>query len=506
MGAIVTTKSGRIEGGSENGVHVFRGIPYAAPTGGANRFKAPQPVSPWDGVRDGTKNGLISHQPPLPPPFGQPLPPAGDDCLNLTVWTPDPGAAKLPVFVWIHGGAFFGGSSIEPVYNGSSFARNGVVCVTINYRLGAQGFWNLSEHFPEFPDSGNLGLLDQIAALQWVHDNIASFGGDPSRVTIGGESAGGMSVGSLLAAPKVKGLFSQAIPQSGAGHNGISAPTTAKIAKNLLDRVGVKPGDSTALANLDPLVLLAAQVEMTTEIQTLRDPNVFGEAAVASMALQPTYFTDVLPQRPIDAITAGSAAGIPVLVGSTLEESLVFVVAMAEMFSDELVSGMATATFGDAQKATNALKMYRGNRPDAPPHVISAAFDTDRMFTIPAIRLAEAQLAHTKNVWSYRFDWRTPLLGGALGACHALELAFVFNTIGDPNAAFLAGPDAPQTLADAVHKSWVSFIANGDPNHSGVPAWDRYDTARRTTLLFDTACSVASNPRSEELALWAGII
>lgn len=242
MGAIVTTKSGRIEGGSENGVHVFRGIPYAAPTGGANRFKAPQPVSPWDGVRDGTKNGLISHQPPLPPPFGQPLPPAGDDCLNLTVWTPDPGAAKLPVFVWIHGGAFFGGSSIEPVYNGSSFARNGVVCVTINYRLGAQGFWNLSEHFPEFPDSGNLGLLDQIAALQWVHDNIASFGGDPSRVTIGGESAGGMSVGSLLAAPKVKGLFSQAIPQSGAGiqhhHHGIliRSNTTAATTRSLTTR------------------------------------------------------------------------------------------------------------------------------------------------------------------------------------------------------------------------------------------------------------------------------
>ncbi len=506
MGVIVSTKSGRIEGGSENGVHVFRGIPYAAPTGGANRYKAPQPAPAWDGVRDGTKNGLISFQPPLPPPFGQPLPPAGDDCLNLTVWTPDPGASKLPVFVWIHGGAFFGGSSIEPVYNGSSFAKNGVVCVTINYRLGAQGFWNLAELFPEFPDSGNLGLLDQIAALRWVQENIASFGGDPNRVTVGGESAGGMSVGSLLASPKAKGLFQQAIPQSGAGHNGISAPTTTKIAKNLLARVGVKPGDSAALAALDPQVLLAAQVDMTTEIQTQRDPNVFGEAAVASMALQPTYFTDVLPQRPIDAIAAGSAAGIPILVGTTLEESLVFVVAMADMFSDELVNGMAVATFGDAQKAENALKMYRGNRPDAPAHVISAAFDTDRMFTVPAIRLAEAQLAHTKDVWSYRFDWRTPLLGGALGACHALELAFVFNTVSDPAAAFLAGPDAPQAVADAVHQSWVSFITKGNPHHGGLPAWDRYDTNKRTTLLFDSTCSVASNPRADELALWDGII
>ncbi|MFM1751776.1 MAG: Carboxylesterase [Actinomycetota bacterium] len=506
MGAIVSTSSGLIEGGIENGVHAFRGIPYAASTDGANRFRAPQPVASWDGVRNGTKNGLISHQPPLPPPFGQPLPPAGDDCLNLNVWTPDPGASNLPVFVWIHGGAFVGGSSIEPVYDGASFARNSVVCVTINYRLGAQGFWNLADHFPEFPDSGNLGLLDQIAALEWVQKNISSFGGDPGKVTIGGESAGGMSVGSLLAAPKAKGLFRQAIPQSGAGHNGISAPTASKIAKNLLDRVGVKPGDSAALAKLDPVVLLAAQVEMTTEIQTLRNPEVFGEAAIASMALQPTYFTDVLPHRPIDAVRAGSATGIPLLIGTTLEESLVFVVAMAEMFSDNLVNGMAVASFGDAQKAENALKMYRSNRPDAPPHVISAAFDTDRMFTVPAVRLAEAQLAHTKDVWSYRFDWRTPLLGGALGACHALELAFVFNTVTDPAAAFLTGPDAPQGLADDVHQAWVSFISHGNPHHVRLPAWDRYDMSTRTTMLFDTKCSAALNPRAEELALWDGII
>lgn len=506
MGVVVSTKSGRIEGVEAGGVHLFRGVPYAASTGGANRFKAPQPVTAWDGLRDGSANGLISWQSPLPPPFDQPLPPSGDDCLNLTVWTPDPGASGLPVFVWIHGGAFVGGSSIEPVYDGSSFARHGIVCVAINYRLGAQGFWNLADLFPEFPESGNLGLLDQIAALQWVQENIGAFGGDPARVTVGGESAGAMSVGCLLASPRAKGLFRQAILQSGAGHNGISASTATKIAKNLLGRLGVAPGDGAALAEVTPQALLAAQVEMTTELQTTRDPEIFGEAASSGMALQPTYFTDVLPDRPIDAISAGAGSGVSLLVGSTLEESLVFVVAMADIFSDELVNTIAIATFGDVNRAETALARYRGNRQGAPAHVISAAFDTDRMFTVPAIRLAEGQLAHTSDVWSYRFDWRTPLFGGALGACHALELAFVFNTIHDPAAGYLAGPEAPQMLADSVHEAWVSFISKGEPQHGGIPAWDRYDTTRRTTMLFDTTCSIAHDPRSEELALWSGII
>ena len=183
MSSTVSISSGTLRGALVNGVHSFRGIPFAAPVGGANRFLRPQPVQPWEGERDATVDGLIQPQVPMPPPFGGPLPPAGDDSLNLNVWTPDPGASGLPVLVWIHGGAFNAGSGIEPVYDGTSFARNGVVCVTLNYRLGAQGFLHLADHFPQFPDSGNLGVLDQVAALQWVQANIAAFGGDPQRVT-----------------------------------------------------------------------------------------------------------------------------------------------------------------------------------------------------------------------------------------------------------------------------------------------------------------------------------
>ena len=205
MNTQVNISTGALRGSIENGLHIFKGVPYAAPIDGPNRFRAPQPRESWSGVRDATQIGLISRQAPLPAPFGSPLPDAGADCLNLNVWSPDVNGS-LPVFVWIHGGAFYGGSGVEAVYDGASFARNGVVCVTINYRLGAQGFLHLADHFPEFAESGNAGILDQIAALTWVQQNIAGFGGDPSRVTIGGESAGDHTL-----------RFKQSAPASGNG-------------------------------------------------------------------------------------------------------------------------------------------------------------------------------------------------------------------------------------------------------------------------------------------------
>ena len=197
--------------------------------------------------------GLTAIQQPMPGIFGElgtPQSPAGDDCLNLNVWTPDPGAGGLPVLVWIHGGAFYAGSGVDDVYNGAAFARDGVVCVTINYRLGVQGFWHLGEHFAELAQSGNIGMLDQIAALQWVQENIAAFGGDPNQVTIAGESAGGMSVSTLMAMPAAKGLFQRAIPQSGAGHNGISSATATMIGGHMLDVLGVQPGDLASLMRI----------------------------------------------------------------------------------------------------------------------------------------------------------------------------------------------------------------------------------------------------------------
>ena len=506
MDSIVSITAGALRGSVADGVHTFKGIPYAAPVGGANRFLRPQPVQPWEGDRDATADGLIQPQVPMPPPFGGELPPAGDDSLNLNVWTPDPSATGLPVLVWIHGGAFNAGSGVEPTYEGASFARNGVVCVTLNYRLGAQGFLHLADHFTEFPDSGNLGILDQIAALHWVQQNIAAFGGEPARVTIAGESAGGMSVGALLAAPEARGLFRQAIPQSGAGHNSIGATTASQIAGDLLARLGVAPGDTDALAAVTSDQLLAAQSALTAEVMTSGKIDLYGDPGATAMPFQPVHETAVLPQRPIDAIRAGSAADVAILTGTTMEESLVFVVAMQAMFGQDKLHDLAAKLFGDEAHGNAVIEAYRAARTDKPAHETIAALETDRMFRVPAVRLADAQAAHNPNVWMYRFDWRTPIFGGMLGACHALELPFVFNTLASPLAAMFAGPEAPQSVAHAMHGAWVAFATTGNPGHEGLPAWPRYTPATRSTLLFAPEATVVEQPNADELALWEGVL
>jgi para-nitrobenzyl esterase len=503
---VVSISTGRLQGAVEGGVHAFRGIPYAAPVGGANRFRRPQPVAPWEGERDATVNGLIQHQVPMPPPFGGPLPPAGDDSLNLNVWTPDPTASGLPVLVWIHGGAFNAGSGIEETYDGASFARHGVVCVTLNYRLGVQGFLHLADHFPDFPDSGNLGILDQVAALQWVQANIAAFGGDPGRVTIAGESAGGMSVGTLMALPEAKGLFQQAILQSGAGHNGLSAATASKVAADVLGRVGVRLGDVDALLDVTSERWLEVQSAYVAETMTSGEIELHGDPGAVAMAFQPVYDTEVLPQRPIELIRAGSAADVRVLIGTTMEESQVFVVAMSAMFGEDKMRNAAAYLFGGAERGDEVIARYADARPGAGFHQIIGALETDRMFRVPAVRLADAQSAHNPGVWMYRFDWRTPVFGGLLGACHALELPFVFNTLHGGLAQQFCGPEAPQALADRVHAAWVAFVGVGDPSHNDLPEWRRYEPGDRSTMHFDVECTTSRQPNESELALWDGVL
>jgi len=392
------------------------------------------------------------------------------------------------------------------VYNGSRFARDGVVTVSINYRLGAQGFWNLADHFPDLADSGNAGLLDQVAALEWVQDNIAAFGGDPGQVTIAGESAGGMSVTTLLATPRARGLFRRGVPQSGAGHNGISAPTAAMIGQQLLDLLGVRPGDVDALAAIDDDALVNAQAKLNAELGATRDPERFGEAASSAMALQPTYGTEVLPQRPIDAIAAGAAAGIELLVCTTKEEALIFLVDLAELFDEATVTATMDATFGGRSEGERALDAYRRQRPGALPHELVAAIETDRMFTVPALRLADAQVRHQPDVWMYRFDWRTPIRGGAHGAHHFLEVPFAFDQLDTPQARGFTGEGAPQALANAVHGAWVAFATNGDPATSALPPWPRWDATTRPTMLLDETPRVVSREADEELAIWQDVL
>jgi para-nitrobenzyl esterase len=487
MDAVVRTQQGAVRGRVTDGVAAFKGIPYAAPPFGPNRLDAPAPPEPWTGIRDAHVLGPTAPQGPYRQPFDKLLPNPvipGEDCLNLNVWTPEPGPAGLPVMVWIHGGSFANGSGAVPTYDGSRFARDGVMCVTLNYRLGVEGF----AHLPGAP--ANRGLLDQVAALHWVRENAAAFGGDPDRVTIFGESAGAMSVASLLAMPGARGLFRRAVAQSGAGHHAISPATAGKVAAMLAARLGVA-ATREALAALPVARVLEAQLAVSEEARLHRDPARWGEVALNTMPWEPVVDGEVLPRRPFDAIAAGASADVDLLVGTTADEQRLFLV------PNDLIDLVTEAQLGAAAAgyglATDSLAAYRESRPDATSGDLLAAVGGDWMFRIPAIRLAEAH----GRCHVYEFAWRSPLFGGRLGACHYLDVGFVFDRLGPDRA--LAGSEPPQGLATAMHRTWASFARTGDPG------WPPYERDRRTTMVFDERCRLVEDPGAGERRLWEGI-
>jgi carboxylesterase type B len=489
---VVRTAYGQVRGSAADGVHAFIGLPYAAPPFGANRLRPPQPVEPWSGVRDALIYGAKPPQLPYPPPWDVLIPergPLGEYCLNLNIWTPDTGSARLPVMVWIPGGMFEAGSGAS--YDGSHFARDGIVCVTINYRVGAEGFLYLGQ------GNANRGLLDQLAALEWVQENIAAFGGDPRNVTIFGQSAGAMSVGTLLSVPRAEGLFRRAIAQSGGAHQVISVETARKVRSQLAERLGV---DATreAIAAVPVDRLLQAQAELKADLIAHPDPGRWGrEAVVNVMPWQPVIDGDVVPARPIDRIVAGAAAGIDLLVGSTLEEFNFFLVPndAIEQITAEALAG-AIAGYGLPLKAT--LATYHAKHPGATPGELLSAIQGDWFFRIPALRLADAHATSLAATYMYEFAWRSPRFDGRLGACHGAEVAFVFDQLAEQTQS-LAGPNPPQPLADTMHAAWVAFARNGNPG------WPRYDLTRRATMRFDTKSPVVDDPRANERVLWEGV-
>ncbi|HEY6408174.1 MAG TPA: carboxylesterase family protein, partial [Ktedonobacteraceae bacterium] len=417
MDAIVRTRQGAVRGSEAGGVVTFKGIPYAAPPFGNNRFRPPRPVEPWSGLRDALTYGATVPKPPYFPPFDVLLPEpviAGEDSLNLNIWSPGLGQAKLPVMVWIHGGAFANGSGAVSIYDGSRFARDGVVCVTINYRLGADGFLYLGD------GPANLGLLDQVAALEWVRDNIAAFGGDPGNVTIFGESAGAMSVSTLLSMPRAAGLFRRAIAQSGAAHHAISSATAQRISQYLAEKLGVAPTrDAIAAVPIDRL--LQAQVQLSADVFNIPDPARWGEVSANQMPFEPVIDGDVLSGLPIERISAGASAGVDVMVGTNTEEERLFMVPNGAInhTTEEILAG-TVAAYGLPVEAT--LAIYRSIRRDASAGDLLEAVVTDWFFRIPAIRLAEASLTNNSPTYMYEFAWRSPQFDGRLGACHALEI------------------------------------------------------------------------------------
>ncbi|GAA2023281.1 carboxylesterase family protein [Terrabacter terrae] len=489
MDPVVRVSGGLVRGASRDGVNAFLGIPYAAPAVGADRYRAPQPVVPWDGERSATAHGPTAAQSAYPTPMDTVLPSSvdpGDDYLSVSVWAPE-GADALPVMVWIHGGAFVRGASSVATYDGTAFARDGVVLVGVNYRLGVPGFAVL-EGAPT-----NLGLRDQVAALEWVRDNVTAFGGNPDDVTVFGESAGGMSVATLMASPAAKGLFHRAVIQSGGGTAVCSLEDARKVSGEIAAHLGV-PATAEAFGALDPEAVVAAQTTIGLAIQADPDPARWGASVLRGglgiMSLFPVVDGDVVPGVPEELIAQGAAAGMPLLIGTTRDEFRLFLVptGIAGGVTAELLPVLA-ARYGWPE---GTIERYATNRPGASPGDLMCAVLTDAAFRGPSTRLAAGHHAAGGAVQFYELGWETKVAD--LGACHALELAFVFDTLAD--AVLMAGEGAPQELAGQMHAAWVAFAGDGD---AGWPAWT---PEHPSVMVFDLPSEVVEGPRGDELALW----
>ena len=406
---IVVTREGAVRGVVTDGVFAFKGIPYAAPPFGANRFRPPQPPAAWDGVRDALEYGPTAPKPPYPAPFDMILPEPVIPRRRL----PEP--QRLDARDGRGEPARHGLDSRRLLpqrtgailtYDGSHFARDGIVCVTINYRLGVDGFLALDDGV------ANLGLLDQIAALRWVRENIAAFGGDPSRVTIFGESAGRMSVSTLLAMPAASGLFTRAIAESGAAHFALPMSTAQRIGGYLAEYLGVEP-TREAIAAVPVERMAEAQTAMRLE-QTTRRPTKWGETQATGMLFQPVIDGATLDALPIARITAGSSSNVDLLVGSNSDEFSFFIVppGVVDMVTDEYLAVVAA---GYGLPVEQALATYRAARPEATPGELLGAVTTDWLFRIPAIRMAEARASAPAATYMYEFAWRSPQFNGRLG-------------------------------------------------------------------------------------------
>ncbi|MFI1917713.1 carboxylesterase/lipase family protein [Nocardia sp. NPDC020380] len=480
----VTVRGGRIRGRTEAGISAFLGIPYAAPAIGAARFELPRPAPSWDGVRPAQHLGPACVQSPYPGPIRALLgesPVIGDDYLNLNVWTPDPGGSGLPVMVWIHGGAFTRGANSLPLYEGSAFARDGVVLVSINYRLGISGFAVL----PDAPM--NRGLHDQLLALQWVQDNIAAFGGDPGRVTIFGESAGAMSVGSLLASPLSAGLFERAIMQSGNGSAVADPADAAQVTAAIAEFLGIG-ATAAEFAAVEPSRLQSAQDAIGLALTLEPDPQRWGASVIASglgvMSLFPVADGEVLPGPQADTLVARPERIRPLLIGNTSEEFRFFTVpaGLAAAMAATALSALLARSGIDPDVA----KIYFAARPDATPGDIYSAIITDVAFRTDTMRIADIVSSAGTACHVYEFGWPSGIDG--IGSCHALEIPFVFDTLALGKT--LTGPNPPQPLADEMHRAWVDFAVHGDPG------WARYESAAPLVRHFGSPASSTGAPRA----------
>jgi len=506
----VETASGRLSGRLEEGVHVFRGVPYASPPVGSRRFRPPVPPEPWAGVRDATRASASAPQKPgiIAGLLAAGVERSDEDCLSLNVWTPALDAGRRPVLVWLHGGSYLTGSGSLPLYEGRRLAQRGdVVVVTLNYRLGALGWLALPALAAEEGGAlGNLGLLDQIAALEWVRDHIAFFGGDPDWVTLFGESAGAMSVGALLGVPRARGLFGRAILQSGAAANVHDRDDGVCVAETFMKEMGLAPGDVSGLR--------AAPVKALIEAQERCGPALAW--TVPGLAFQPVVDGDVLPRQPLDSLSDPSWPALPILIGSNRDEWKLYGIGDRRARDlDEAallrrcqrnLPGEDASGRSRAERVIETYRRARAGRAGVSPPDLWFAIESDRHFRYPAMRLAEINAMRQADTYAYFFTWESPALGGALGSCHAIEVPFVFGCIEDGLVPkFVGRGPAVSRLSQEIQDAWISFARSGRPGHPGPGDWPTYEATRRATLVLGEQTRIEHAPLETERALWADL-
>jgi para-nitrobenzyl esterase len=499
-GATVETTAGKVRGAVQGKVQAFKGVPYGGSTAPPNRFMPPQKPKPWTGVRDTMQLGQRSPQ--LLSDFHGFVPPEveamdrdeamGEDCLMLNVWTPGVGAAgKRPVMVWLHGGGYTSGSGGFICYDGAELAgKHDVVVVTVNHRLSVFGYLYLPGLGGEkYASASNVGQLDIVAALEWVRDNIAAFGGDPKNVTLFGQSGGAGKVSTLMAMPAAKGLFQRAIVQSGASIRGLTPDAATKTTEEFLSRLSLTAKDIDKLQTLSMDQLLA-----TTDTQKGKRPP---------LQMAPVTDGRSLPVDPFNPTAPAQSADIPMLIGTTETEVTFFPGIQIDPIDDadlhKRVKELVRKASDDQVKELVAA--YRKGRPKDSNTDLFLIISSDAGFRAGVLMEADRKAQQAKAaVYQYYFTWRSPVRDGKLRSYHTLEIPFVFDNVDNCQSMTGKGQDR-YALADRMAKAWVAFARTGNPNHAGLPTWGTFNTTTRTTMIFDKECRVVNDPNGVEQRL-----